>query len=277
MFDLHANFVYPLPYEQVDSFTDTVFVNGFSIQDQDTTFLRFQNIHRYSTRINYEPDPGVEIFGSFTIPLTSRFSLVTGLGLSYYSFRAEDENDVDFVATLSVDTLESNEQIIFPGVLLDCDCYENSIDDIIHADFRPYYKHLNLMIPAGVDFAVIPGRLTAGVGVFSQIPLYAGVNRNLVSIDRYEMDGMTKCRYNLVETQDNSGDGIRHFQAGISAGVKIGFLPSLHLGIGARKLLTNVFVNPEYQSSSFFADDFRPISITVGVTYSFHKSFSIEN
>lgn len=231
---------------------------------------RIYNLNRVSV---YTPEIGFEVQGNLVIPISGKFNLLSGVGFNYFSFQQDETIHSEWIQTLSVDTVQGNAAGFpnFPGDLGTlCDCYENEFPSEEFDDLK-YHHQLYLQVPLRLEYNVVPGRLKLNAGAFAQLPLFGSIKEESVALTWHESEGMTKCRFDLIEHKNKSGDGIRHVQAGVSAGLSFSIFKNITLDVGIRKSLTNIFVAPAYQQQDLSEDDFRPLSFTAGVSYRLHS------
>lgn len=210
------------------------------------------------------------------IPISSRLFLSTGVGFNYSAYSFSDDYDIDFLDTLSTDTLPYTGSFLPDGVVsFECDCYENSYLDIRNQVQNPTVQALGLVIPLKMNFDLLPHRLSFNIGAFTQIPLWIAQKKTGVSIEQYESEGMTKCKYVVLNQVDLSGNGIRRMHVGFSAGVQLNLFNGFGLNLGVSKQLTNMYVGHEYQSA-YAVKDYRPYQVNASVVYTFKQKAKAE-
>jgi hypothetical protein len=269
-FELKAGLLFPQDGSHIQVDPDTFNIYRSDIFGGDTSYIHYTIAGELRSERQYYGKTGYEVNGLFTIPLANRLSLKTGIGFNYFSFYSDLRISVNYLDTISTDTEEPDFPFITP--IGSCDCYENTIDDLGPLDDKERFEHVNMQIPVGLDFKIVPRRLGIHVGGYVQLPVFASYKRQAISIQSYESEDMTKCRYLLNEYTNTSGDGIRHVQAGVDAGVRWNIFDRISLNVGVRKSLTNVFVAPENQESSFGVNVYKPLAFSAGVSYRFSSS-----
>ena len=267
-FELKGGLLFPQHGSHIQVDPDTFNIYRADIFGGDTSYIHYTIAGELRSEREYFGETGYEVNGLFTIPLTNRLTLKTGIGFNYFSFYSDLRITVNYLDTISIGTEEPDFPIIFP-IGGSCDCYENTIADLGPIDDKDRFQQVNMMIPVGLDFKIVPRRLGIHVGGYVQFPLYGRYKRELISVSSYESEGMTKCRYNKSKYTNTSGDGIRHVQAGVDAGFRWDLFDRLSLNVGVRKLLTNVFVAPENQENSIGVNVYKPLSFAAGVSYRF--------
>jgi hypothetical protein len=270
-FELRGGLLFPQYGEYTNVTQDTFNHVRTTFFGGDTTSVRYMIAGAFSSERQYYGKTGYELNGLFTIPLSGRLALKTGIGFNYFSFYADQQFSFSYGDTISIDTLASPD-FPFIGGIGGCDCYENTIDDLGPIDDKERFQHINMMIPVGLDFEIVPHRLGIHVGGYVQFPLFASYKQESISVSSYESEEMTKCRFFKNEYSNTSGDGIRHVQAGVDAGIRWSLFDRLSLNVGVRKLVTNVFVAPENQNSSDYPNVYKPFSFSAGVSYRFGSS-----
>jgi len=233
----------------------------------DSTVIRTQSEFIIENKQEYTPDIGFEANGLFSIKLSNRFSLNTGIGLNYFSYKVGTLSQGYFGGTIKVDTISYYPIIVFPGPNA-CDCYENSYADV-SADFdrRIHMEMINLTIPAEIGYTIIPHKLEIRAGMFMQTPLYAASKREFIDIERMTMDDTTKCKYIRALEKNEGTIGISNFQCGVSARIAYEIFPNLRLEVGIRKLVNDMYVKEEYQLYSNDNNSFKPLTFSAGLSY----------
>ncbi|HSF90537.1 MAG TPA: outer membrane beta-barrel protein [Saprospiraceae bacterium] len=263
VFDLNArvNFTQSGEYTKLDSFDASS-----DIRLDDTTVIRryyhfiSENTKDYLARTAYE------INGLFSIKLSERVSLRTGLGLNYGTYSIGSSSNFSISDVISIDTVYDEEDPIFVGS--QCDCYENSSSDVSAGlDRRTHQQMLNLSIPLDIGYDIIPGKLSIRGGAYFQTPLYAAASQKRVTVEMTTTGDMTKCKWVVIENKTTALHGIRNFQWGVSAWATYEVLPRLQLELGVRQQVNDMYVREEYQDFSFDNNSYKPLTFSAGVSY----------
>lgn len=265
VFDLNARVSMPQAgdYAKLDSF------NSYSTTRlDDTTVIRRYMNYVYEDKRDYLANTAFEINGLFTIRLSERFSLRTGLGFNYgtYSIGSgfyEVSSDV-----YKVDTVYQEIFVPGPGSGSLCDCFENSSSDVSAGlDRRTHQQLLNLAIPADIGYDIIPGKLSIRGGAYFQTPLYAAASQKRLTVEMTTTGDMTKCKWVVIENKTTALHGIRNFQWGVSAWATYEVLPRVRVEVGVRQQVNDMYVREEYQDFSFDNNSYKPLTLSAGVSY----------
>ena len=255
----------------------TVFTSRPWYFEDDTFSINQQVIARETYTTYYYGKIGYNATVDLMIPVGSRVFLSTGLGFNYSAYSYTSDYDIDFIDTLSTDTVpHSGSFLPGGGFSTDCDCYENSYLDVRNQIRFPSVRSLSLSIPVKVNFDILPRKLSLNIGAYGQIPLWIEQKKSNVSIEQHESEGMTKCEYVVLQQVDLSGNGIRRLQVGLSAGIQVSLFDGFGLNVGVSKMLTNTYVSHEYQST-YSVKDYRPYQVSAGVVYTFRQNANREN
>lgn len=274
VFDLNArvNFTQSGEYTKLDSF------DAYSVTRlDDTTVIRkyYNFINEYKT--DYLARTAYEINGLFTIKLSERFSLRTGLGFNYGTYSIGRSTDGVSSEVYKVDTIY--QEISDPGIGSGsvCDCYENSSSDVSAGlDRRTHQQLLNLSIPLDIGYDIIPGKLSIRGGAYFQTPLYAAASNQRLSLEMTTTEDMTKCKWVIIENKTTALHGIRNFQWGVSAWATYEVLPRVWVEVGVRQQVNDMYVREEYQDFSFDNNSYKPLTFSAGVSYGLYKGFGVE-
>lgn len=274
VFDLNArvNFTQDGEYTKLDSF------NAYSTTRlDDTTVIRkyYNFINEYKT--DYLARTAYEINGLFTIKLSERFSLRTGLGFNYGTYSIGSGFNSVSSEVYKTDTIY--QEISDPGIGSGsvCDCYENSSSDVSAGlDRRTHQQLLNMAIPADIGYDIIPGKLSVRGGAYFQTPLYAAASRQYLDLEMTTTEDMTKCKWVIIEDKTTALHGIRNFQWGVSAWATYEVLPRVRLEIGVRQQVNDMYVKETNQSFSFDNNSYKPLTFSAGVSYRLYKGFGVE-
>ena len=270
VFDLNArvNFIQPDQYSETDTFQ-----GYFSNRLDDTTVIRRYSTFFQTSNTNYYPGDAFEVNGLFTIKLSGRLSLRTGLGLNYGTYTISTSGS-DFGSELiSIDTIYSPISTPNPGGGgSTCDCYENSYSDV-SADYDPntHEQLLNLAMPAELGYDIIPDKLTIRAGAYFHTPLYAGASREDINLEKNIVEEMVKCKWVKVKDKTNALSGVSNFQWGVSAWASYNIIPGLAIEAGVRQQVSDVYVNQEDQFFNFDNNSYKPFSFSVGLSYRLYK------
>lgn len=270
VFDLNArvNFSQNGQFIQSDSF------QGYSsTRLDDTTVIRRHANYYQTTRTDYYPSDAFEINGLLTIKLSDRFSLRTGIGLNYGSYRLTSVGESFGSTLISIDTVYSPVSIPNPGgSSTACDCYENTYSDV-SADYDPdlHQQMLNLSMPAELGYDIIPDKLTIRGGAYFQTPLYAGSSQEYITVEKNIVEEMVKCRWVKLEDKTTALSGISNFQWGVSAWASFEVLPSLRLEVGVRQQVSDMYVKQEDRFFTNEDNSYKPFSFSVGLNYRLYK------
>ena len=269
VFDLNGriNFTQPDDY-----LTHDTGVQFSSIDLNDSTVIRTYSEYFLDNTTEYEPIPGYDLNGLFTIKLSNRFSLRTGIGLNFGSMVVGASYKFTDGDVIRVDTLPKSINPDFPGGDNVCDCYENSYFDVSGGvDRRIHQEMINLSIPADIGYDIIPGKLSIRGGLFFQTPLYAATKRDYIDLLRATIGDTTKCKY-VKETEKNTATtGVSNFQWGASAWITYQIIPQWQIEVGARKLVNDMFVKEEYQYFTYDNNSFKPLTFSAGLSYRLYK------
>jgi hypothetical protein len=264
VFDLNArvNFTQAGEHTELDSF------DAYSVTrlDDTTVIRRYYNILSETQR-DYLARTAYEINGLFTIKLSERFSLRTGLGLNYGTYSIGSSSNWENSNVTKVDTVydEIDDPIIGSGS--QCDCYENSSSDVSGYDRRTHQQNLNLSIPLDVGYDIIPGKLSIRGGAYFQTPLYAAASNQRLSLQMTTTEDMTKCKWVIIENKTTALHGISNFQWGVSAWATYEVLPRVRVEVGVRQQVNDMYVIEEYQDFSFDNNSYKPLTFSAGVSY----------
>ena len=243
----------------------------------DTTVIRRYMNYVYEDKRDYLANTAFEINGLFTIKLSERFSLRTGLGLNYgtYSIGSgfyEVSSDV-----YKVDTVYQEIFVPGPGSGSVCDCYENSSSDVSAGlNRRTHQQLLNLEMPADIGYDIIPGKLSIRGGAYFQTPFYAAASQQRLDIEMTTTEDMTKCKWVIIEDKTTALHGIRNFQWGVSAWAAYELMPRVWVEVGARQQVNDMYVMEENQSFRFNNNSYKPLTFSAGVSYRLYKGFGVE-
>lgn len=274
VFDLNArvNFTQSGEYTKLDSF------QGYtSTRLDDTTVIRSYMNFIHEDKNDYLANTAYEINGLFTIKLSERFSLRTGLGLNYgtYSIGSgfyEVSSDV-----YKVDTVYQEIFVPGPGSGSLCDCYENSSSDVSDGlDRRTHQQLLNLAIPLDVGYDIIPGKLSIRGGAYFQTPLYAAASQQRLDLEMTTTEDMTKCKWVIIEDKTTALHGIRNFQWGVIAWATYEVMPRIWVEVGVRQQVNDMYVIEENQSFRFNNNSYKPLTFSAGVSYRLYKGIGVE-
>lgn len=273
VFDLNGRVNFSQPYEYTKS---EAVQNYTSVILNDTTSIRTYYESFLDRTNDYRSDPGFEINGLFTIGLSDRFKLRTGLGLNYASYSVGTNYAFTQGEIIRVDTVPLDTIMIFPGGS-SCDCYENSFSEVNKdVDPRARYNLLNLAIPLEIGFDIVPGKLTIRAGGFFQTPVFTAAKREYVSTEMTTLEDMTKCKYIKVEEKNTAGTGISNFQWGVSGWINYAIFPNLQLEVGVRQLVNDVYVQEELQYFRYDNNSYKPLTFSAGLSYRLFNGASTE-
>lgn len=256
----------------------TIFTSFRPWYMEDDTFNIIQKVNGERSYNTFSTGKlGYDVTMDMLFPLNSRLFLSTGIGFNYSAYSYTDDYDIQLLDTLSSDTVPYSGSSLPGGVIqMLCDCYENSYLDVRDQIRTPTVQALSMVIPVKVNYGIIPHRLSMYAGAYGQIPLWIAQKESVISIEQNEVAGMTKCKYVITDHADLSGDGVRRLQVGISAGIEIDIFKGIGLNLGVSKMLTNIYVAHEYQSS-IGAKDYRPFQVYARVAYTFRNKVSMAN
>jgi len=270
VFDLNGrmNFTQPGDHTTSETYDGN---SGFWLND--TTLVRTYSTYTIDITNDYISNTGYEVNGLFTIKLSDRFSLRTGLGVTFGSYSIGSVFDIRDEVILKVDTVYQEKPEIGPGIGSSlCDCYENSYADVSLGNNRRIHQEMiNLSMPADLGYDIIPGKLSIRAGMFFQTPLYAAAKREYIDIEMTTMGDTTKCRYVKKTEKNTAATGVSNFQWGVSSWISYKILPQLQLEIGARKHVNDMYVKEEYQFFSNDNNSFKPLTFSAGVSYRLYK------
>lgn len=249
----------------------TVFTSRPWYFEDDTFSINQQVIAREMYNTHYYGQIGYSAAMDIMMPVGSRFFVSTGIGFNYSAYSFSTDFDIEFIDTLSTDTVPHS-GFFLPGggFSEECDCYENSYLDVRSQVRYPTVKSLSLSIPVKVNFDILPRKLSLNIGAYGQVPLWIEQRKSGVTIEQHESEGMTKCEYVVLQQVDLSGNGIRRLHVGLSAGIQVNVFDGFGLNVGVSKMLTNTYVSHEYQSS-YAVKDYRPYQFNASVVYTFKQ------
>ena len=273
VFDLNArvNFTQSGEYTKVDSFDAS---SGTRLDDT-TVIRRYYHFISENTK-DYLARTAYEINGLFSIKLSERVSLRTGLGLNYGTYSIGSSSNYSISDVIRIDTIydEKDDPIIIGS---QCDCYENSSSDVSAGlDRRTHQQLLNLAIPADIGYDIIPGKLSVRGGAYFQTPLYAAASNQRLDLEMTTTEDMTKCKWVIIENKTTALHGIRNFQWGVSAWATYEVLPRVRVEVGVRQQVNDMYVREEYQDFSFDNNSYKPLTFSAGVNYRLYKGFGVE-
>jgi len=233
----------------------------------DSTVIRTQSEFIIENKQEYTPDIGFEANGLFSIKLSNRFSLNTGIGLNYFSYKVGTLSQGYFGGTIKVDTISYYPIIVFPGPNA-CDCYENSFSDVRDKyDPNIHQEMIHLSMPADFGYDIVPGKLSVRAGLYFQTPLYAAGKREYVDVEKTTMNDTTKCKYVIIAEKNTASSGISNFQWGVSGWISYEILPKVQLEIGERQQMSDMYVKEEYKYFSNDNNSFKPLTFSAGLSY----------
>ena len=259
-------------YTKLDSF------NSYSTTRlDDTTVIRSYMNYVYEDKTDYLANTAFEIHGLFTIKLSERFSLRTGIGLNYGTYSIGSVTYEVSSDVYKVDTVYQEIVVPGPGSGAICDCFENSASDVFgQLNHRTFQQLLNLEIPADIGYDIIPGKLSIRGGAYFQTPLYAAASNQRLSLEMTTTEDMTKCKWVIIENKTTALHGIRNFQWGVSAWATYEVLPRVRVEVGVRQQVNDMYVREEYQDFSFDNNSYKPLTFSAGVSYRLYKGFGVE-
>ena len=273
VFDVNArvNFTQPGEYTKLDSFDTS---SGTRLDDT-TVIRRYYHFISENTK-DYLARTAYEINGLFSIKLSERVSLRTGLGFNYGTYSIGSSSNFSISDVIRIDTVyDKEDDPIIIGSL--CDCYENSSSDVSAGlDRRTHQQLLNLSIPLDIGYDIIPGKLSIRGGAYFQTPLYAAASNQRVDLEMTTTEDMTKCKWVIIENKTTALHGIRNFQWGVSAWATYEVLPRVRVEVGVRQQVNDMYVIEDYQDFSFDNNSYKPLTFSAGVSYRFYRGFGVE-
>lgn len=265
VFDLNARLNSTLfsVYTNVESY------EAFSITrlDDTTVIRKYRNITQENEK-DYFANTGYEINGLFTIKLSERLSLRTGLGLNYGTYSIGSYTNWISSDVISMDTVYDEIGDPFIDIESPCDCFENSSSDVSGGlDRRTHQQLLNLSIPLDIGYDIIPGKLSVRGGAYFQTPLYAAASQQRLDVEMTTTDDMTKCKWVIIEDKTTALHGIRNFQWGVSTWATYELLPGVRVELGVRQQINDMYVMEDNQSFRLNGNSYRPLTFSAGVSY----------
>ncbi len=214
----------------------------------------------------YEPKLGFEVFGLFTIRISNKIALRTGLGLNYTSLNImggaiDSEFDV-----IRQDTVPARE------FTSSCNVYENSISDLGEIKRGVDLSIFNLIVPIGLQYQFINNKINLEIGAVLQTPLISNAKSEAFRIEREESPNGNKCTFVKIKRNDGSGNSLQNSQIGGMVNVHYSILNNIRLELGVRQMFSSQFVKEEWQTFPITRDLLRPLILSIGINYGFEKS-----
>lgn len=265
VFDLNGR----MNFTQNGEHTSSYDLQGYmSVSLNDSTEIRTYREVAIETTRKYWLRNGYEINGLFTIALSDRFSVRTGLGLNFWAYNIGSSGEFTYGDVIRVDTVPKPINENFPGGSSSCDCFENSYSDVssgFDRDIRQEIIHLSM--PFELGYAIIPGKLNIKAGMFFQTPLYAAAKQDYIDLEMTTIDDTTKCKYVLGTFKNTATTGISNFQWGVSSWISYQLFPKLQVEIGVRKHVNDMYGKEEYQGIINDNNSFIPLTFSAGLSY----------
>lgn len=236
-----------------------------SVLSDSTLEISFGRATR-SYRSKYSAKLGFEFGVSADITLNDRLSVTTGLGLAY----SEIEVDVEFV-DFQFDVFRVDTISFIPstnGFIIDCDRTINTIGDLREINNRPVLSTIDLMIPLGLQYKLLPGKLDLQIGGVLQTPVYADARRERYELVRSFTSSGIVCEYTIEEYQDEFIKRLSFMRVSLQGMIRYHLLKGVRVDVGVRKMLNNSFLPAEFGAASY---DFRPLNYTFGFSYTLGK------
>ncbi len=235
----------------------------------DSLYLR-ENFHitvselkRYTPKIGYEGGINLYLRDAKTI------SVRTGLAVNYTSFLMDSEFGQYASTSLGFDTVKISTTGGGNILYVPCDSYTNLYSDFLPLQEGTKQEIYSLKIPLEIAFQVVPGILSIQAGGYLQTPLFSSRKREYISSTSEMINGKKICTFHKVIENDNSGNGLNNFQAGISASLAYRLFRNINLELGITRDMKSIFVKDEYQEYSLQHSDYSPLKLSVGLEYHF--------
>lgn len=229
----------------------------------DTSQLVSSGFASSTFRRNFQTELGFEFGFGLDISLNDRLSIATGLGFTYTELEIQTEFiDFQFNA-VTADTIPYSPPFSSGGAL-GCTRTINTIASLPEINNEPIVRFVDLSIPIGIQYKVIPGKLDLQVGGLLQTPIYADAPREFYDLQRTPTTDGIECKWVVEEFQDDSQKRFSFARVSLQSVVRYHFLKNVSAEVGIRKMLNNVYREEDFGNPTI---EFRPLSYTFGFSY----------
>ena len=231
----------------------------------DSTQVISTGLSNIRYRNSYQAEIGFEFGLGMDISLNERFSIATGLGFTYSEIRIQNEIIDSQFDILNSDTIPSMSSPPPISLLFGCSYTINSISNLpqISAN-QPIVSFIDLSIPIGIQYKIIPDKLDLQIGGLLQTPIYADAPRKQYDLQRTPTANGIECEWVIDEYQDDSMKRFSFARISLQSTVRYHFLKNVSAEIGVRKMLNNAYRQEEFNGPDL---EFRPLSYTFGFRY----------
>ncbi|MEL6558621.1 MAG: hypothetical protein AAFQ94_10585 [Bacteroidota bacterium] len=239
------------------------FISSRSQVLTDSTQLVTTGLGSNTFRRNFQTELGFEFGIGLDISLNDRLSIATGLGFTYSELEIQTEF-IDFqFDPITFDTIPYSPPISSGG-LFGCTRTINTISDLPEIDNKPVVRFVDLSIPIGIQYKIIPGKLDLQVGGLLQTPIYADAPREFYDIERTPTTDGIECEWVVEEFQDDFQKRFTFARVSLQSVVRYHFLKNVSAEVGIRKMLNNAYQEENFGGTTI---EFRPLSYTFGFSY----------
>jgi len=248
--------------------------SDFKNTDEHRLYLHFDDSLRVSEKIiideNYtsflDSTLSPEIRFNFVKPISKRFALKIGLGTYFYSYmRHSILNERETINTGEIDTLIYYPgQIIYSSYPLGCSYYLNSPNDIEVSDEKSLSSIWYFTIPVGLEFELIPKRISMGINAALKTPFNFKVRSETIQLISEEEDGENVCQWILEHREDGSGKDFNHFLFDLEYDLVANLTEKICAEISVSKSMTSIFRNENLIH--------KPWNLSIGFRFKFFKT-----
>ncbi|MGB3465949.1 MAG: outer membrane beta-barrel protein, partial [Cyclobacteriaceae bacterium] len=147
----------------------------------------------------FSPRLGYELGVSSDIQLSKRFKVSIGLGVQYYEINFSSTLiSFDFESYVS-DTTFFSPVAFPPNQFSGCSFTTNTPQDLREPDSGLGVTQVDLAIPFGIEYAVIPDKLDINIGGILQTPVFSDATFEFVDLHREYSPGQIVCEYFINE------------------------------------------------------------------------------
>lgn len=226
-------------------------------------------VNRETTR-SYTPKTGAEIILGADFQINEIMRLSTGAGFTYnaFSIQSSSVNLSTMVISTEIQPGNTTSVNIFSS---NCN-YTNSISDLAPVNRDPKFSIIDLTIPLLLSIDAMGDRLDVNLGAFLSTPIYSSEYREYITVERDDTPGSNECTWIRVEEHNRSGNNLRNAKLAASIGLEFRMTDKLSFLLDGRKSMTNLFISEDFQSYPLSNDNYRPVSLSLGIKYRLGKS-----